>query len=290
MQDFFYLCGHSQIRADAYEYLLSLCDRATYLYGYRTDDKFDFEYDAIGTEFEEIIGDIVKKYRTQSWGMDGAHYTFLLSDKVKAIIMKYGLGGMITVNSKELENLSLYCNDILLYSVCSHEGYTSIDDEFKNKVSEYCLKKAVKLPIYRELDEKFKRYSSAKSEELNKSFTILAGVLNYVMQACRAVIYVLPIYEIKFQDYVSLAEKFLSDGCAKTLKAYKNFDELYPAGYAKTFAEVAKFTNIPGFQCSEIYNKIMEELDILKVVWYNHGVDPFSEKKEINPTIIIADK
>ena len=290
MQDFFYLSEHSQIRASAYEYLLSLCDRVSYLYGYRTDDKFDFEFEAIGTVFEEIIGDIINKDRVQNWGMSGVQYTFLNSDRVKAIITEYGLGGIISVNSKKLENLSLYNKEKLLYSVCSHEGYTSIDDEFKDKVSKYCYKKAVELPIYKELNSKFAKYFSSDVKEFDKSFTIFADILNYVMQSCKAVIYTLPVYEIKYNDYVTLVEKFLSDDCVKLLKKYNDFDELHPAGYAKTFAESDKFVNVPGFQYSEIFIMIMEQLDILKVVWYNHGINPFSEKKKINPTIVIADK
>lgn len=290
MQNFFYLTEHSQIRASAYEYLLSLCDRVSYLYGYRTDDKFDFEFEAIGTELEGIIGDIINKDRDQSWGMNGAHYSFSMSDRVKAIITEYGLGGIIAVSSKNLENLSLYSNNKLLYSVCSHEGYTSVDDQFKNKVGKYCYDKAVELPLYRELNSKFAKYSYLSFEELDKSLTILADVLNYVMQSCKAVLYTLPVYEIKYEDYMSLAKKFLSDDCAKILKDYKNFDELHPADYAKTFSESDKYRYVPGFQCSKIFIMIMEQLDILKVVWYNHGINPFSEKKKINPTIVIADK
>ncbi|MCH5148749.1 MAG: hypothetical protein J1G05_05245 [Clostridiales bacterium] len=290
MQNFFYLCEHHQIRASAYEYLLSLCDKASYLYGYRTDDKFDFEFEAAGTPLEGIIGDIIKKDRAQSWGMSGAHYSFSMSDRVRAIITEYGLGGIIPVTDKKLENLSLYGKDKILYSVCSHEGYTSIDDEFEKKISKYCLKKAVELPLYKELNGKFAGYSASDLKELDKSFTILAEILNYVMQSCKAVIYNLPVYEIEYEDYLSLAEKFLSDDCVKILRKYKNFDELHPAGYAKTFAESDRFINVPGFQCSEIFIMIMEQLDILKVVWYNHGIDPFSEKEEIYPTIVIADK
>ena len=290
MQNFFNLCEHSQIRTGAYQYLLSLCDRASYLYGYRSDDKFDFEIEAVGTDFEEIIVDIINKGVTQSWGMEGTEYTFSMTDRVKTKILEYGLGGIISVNNKKLENLSLYNKDKLLYSVCSHEGYESFDDEFKQKVSEYCLKRAVELPIYKELNKKFARYSSLNNKELNKSYTILGDILNYVMQACRAVIYGKPVYETRYEEYVSLVEKFLSDDCAEILKNYKNFNELHPAGYPKTFAEWDKFVNVPGFQCSEIYIEIMEQLDILKVVWYNRGKDPFSEREQINPTIVISDK
>ena len=290
MQYFFHLCEHSQIRTSAYEYMLSLCDRVSYLYGYRTDEKFDFEFEAIGTDCEEIIGDIIKKERDESWGMSGTHYSFMMSDRVKSIITEYGLGGIISVNNKKLENLSLYNNDKLLYSVCSHEGYESFDAEFKNRVSTFCLKKAAELPIYNELDKKFARYCSLTNKELNKSFTILGDILNYVMQACKAVIHGLPVYEINFKEYVSLVEKFLSDNCAKILKKYKSFEELHPAGYPKTFAESDKFVNVQGFHCSQIYLEIMEELDILRVVWYNHGMYPFFEGEQINPTIVIADK
>ena len=290
MQNFFNLCEHSQIRTSAYSYLLSRCDRASYLYGYRTDDKFDFENEAIGTDSEGIIVDIINKKTAQSWGMNGAQYTFLMSDRVKAIISKYGLGGIITVNNKKLENLSLYKGDKLLYSVCSHEGYETFDDEFKNKISEYCLKKAVELPIYNELNEKFKKYSSDNNEELKKAFSILGDILSYVQQSCKAVIYSLPAYETDFMGYVALAEKVLSDNCVRTLKKFKNFAGLHPEGCPKTFNEIEKFVGVPGFQCSEIFIEIMEQLEILKVVWYNHGVDPFFETEQINPTIVIADK
>ena len=290
MQNFFNLCEHSQIRTSAYQYLLSLCDRVCYLYGYRNDDKFDFEYEAIGTDSEDIIEDIINRDVAESWGMRGTVYTFSLTDRVKSKVLQYGLGGIISVNNKKLENLSLYKNDKLLYSVCSHEGYESFDDEFKQKVSEYCLERAVELPIYKELNKRFAKYSSAENEELNKSYTILGDVLNYVMQSCKAVIYGKPVYEVRYEEYVALAEKFLSDGCVKILRKYKNFYRLHPAGYPKTFAEVDKFASVPGFQCSEIYIEIMEQLDILKVVWYNRGIDPFSEREQINPTIVISDK
>ena len=289
MQNFFNLCGHSQIRASAYKYLLSLCDRVSYLYGYRTDDKFDFESEAIGTDLEDVIKDIIHKCKAESWCMGGAEYTFKMSDRVKAIIQEYGLGGIISVNNKKLENLSLYNKDKLLYSVCSHEGYESFDEEFKNKVSEFCLKQAVELTLYKELNKKFSKYSSENNQELIKSFKILGDLLGYVEQACRAVIYVAPVYEADYEEYVSLAEKFLSEDCIKMLKKYKSFDELHPSGYPKTFDEIEKFANVPRFDCSKIYIEVMEQLDILKVVWYNHGVDPFSERK-IYPTIVIADK
>ena len=290
MQNFFNLCEHSQIRTSAYDYLLSLCDRVSYLYGYRTDDKFDFDIEAIGTDFENDIKDIINKAVAESWGMSGARYSFMMSDRVKSIITEYGLGGIILVNNKKLENLSLYNNEKLLYSVCSHEGYESFDDEFKNIVSTFCLKKAAELPVYKELDNKFAKYSFAKNDELSKSFTILSELLNYVMQACKAVIHGMPVYEINYEDYVALAEKFLSDDLVKILKKYKSFDQLHPAGYPQTFAEIEKFANVQGFNCSEIYVELMEQLDILKAVWYNHRVYLFSEREQINPTIVIANK
>lgn len=289
MNNFFDLCEHSQIRKSAYEYILSLCDKASYLYGYRTDGRFDFEFDAIGTEFEEIIEDIIKKDRTQNWGMSGPEYTFLMSDRLKSIIIKYGLGGIISVNSKGLENLSLFNKDKPLYSICSHEGYASIDEEFKKAVSNYCVKLALELPTYKDLNNKFAKYSSYDIKDLNKSFIILRDISSYVEQSCKAVIYSLPTYEISYEKYVSLAEKFLSDGCVKILKKYKSFEELYPAGCPKTLAEIEKFANVPKFDRSEIFVEITEQLDILRVVWYNHGIDPFSGMEQINPTLVIAD-
>lgn len=290
MKNFFNLCEYPELRKNAYGYLLSLCDRASFLYGYGTDGGFDFEFEALGSDCEEIIRDVTEKSRTQAWAMRGAEYTFALSDRVKSVILKYGLEGVIPVGSKALENLCLYRKDKCLYSVCSHEGYVSIDEEFQNKVSDYSVKKAMELPIYKELENKFFNYEESERSEFKKALTILGSISNYVRQACRAVIYCLPIYEIGYNEYAALADKYLSGEVAKILKNYKSFDELHQYGYPETFEEMNKFTNVPTFESSEIYCTIKRQLELLKLVWYNHGIAVFSETDGGCPTLVISDK
>lgn len=289
-KEFFNLIENSELWDSAYDYLLSLCDGASYLYGYRTNDEFDFEFEACGTDCEEIISDVIQKERNESWGMYGTIYTFAMTDRVKRVIKKYGLDGIIRIGNKYLENLTLYSSGKCLYSVCSHEGYTSVDGDFEEKVSDYCAEKATELPVYKVLDRKFSNYGDCNIEKLKKESEILGSLLNYVQEACNAVIRFSPRYKISYSEYVALAEKYLSENVVAVLKSYNGFEELHPQGYPKSFKETEKFKFVPGFESSDIYNNVKEQLDILKLVWYNHGINIFSDSNDGFPSIIITDK
>jgi len=151
---FFNLINVKQIKKSCYEYLLSLCDKVTFLYN-NNQGNVTFEQAISSCEYSDILKDLISVSYDSSWGMHGVHYSFSLSNNVKNLITEIELDGTFYIKSDQLlENLTLTKNDKVLYTVCSHEGYEDIDEEFSELVSNFCLKEIQKTHVFKTLLKK----------------------------------------------------------------------------------------------------------------------------------------
>lgn len=291
---FFYLINNSELKEKAYEYIFSLCDSVAYLYTCYNNNS-NFECDIIGTDYAKIKRSIIKSKTGESWGMRGTIYTFHLSNDIKKVINNLTLNRAIRLTDTScLENLELYKNGKCLYSICSHEGYEEIDDEFLSRVSSFCLKEIEHTNLYQRVLDKFSNVLSYPLTQISRDLKILKSLDAYVQEDWQNVIRIAPEINCSYPQYLEIAHKYLSDGIVSQFAKFLSFKELYPTGYPRTFEEIMSFKNNPPFQSNELYKQIMEELDMYNVaIFKTFGVGDifhYGNQEEQSPTIIVNEK
>ncbi|MDE6557962.1 MAG: hypothetical protein K2K39_02535 [Clostridia bacterium] len=268
---FFHYIDNAEIEERAYAYLFSLCDSVEMLYAYRNFDIDGLEITALGTEFEGLIPAIISVRHGKSWGMEGRIYKFAITDEVRKIIMKFGLDCELRVREDvylQLENLTLYNGDKVLYSTCSHEGHLDIDDEFRNKVSDFCRNEIVKTKFYSETLERYKKLPERTRNERAIIRSKLYDLNVHVEDAWRAVIRGVPEWEeLTYEEYLTLAKPVFSADVYEELEMAGSFKGLHPAGYPRTLKETEKFRGVPQFRLSPLMHKINQQLDMLQTVF-----------------------
>lgn len=267
--DFFRYVDNNEIEERAYAYLFSLCDSAEMLYAYRNDDADGLEITALGTEFEGLIPAILGVRHGKSWGMEGRIYKFALTDGVKKIIARNGLSMIKLIGENIwLENLTLYNGNKQLFSTCSHEGYKDINDEFVNKVSDFCRKEIVKTELYAETLERYKKLPQRTRNERAIIRSKLYDLNAQVETAWEAVIRGVPEWEeLTYEEYLTLSKPVFSADVYEELERAGSFKGLHPAGYPQTFAEMDVFRSKPVFRLSPLMQKINKQLDMLQTVF-----------------------
>ena len=266
---FFNLINNSLIKDEAYDYLLSLCDSVSFLYVDYSNSS-DFKSDILGTKYETICNYLIKESVGESWGMNGTIYVFSLTKEIKKMIKEISLSGHLELTKfSRLENIELTKNNKTMYSICTHEGYEEIDDEFEKQVSQFCLKEISKTGTYKKLFEKISYLQLSDINQIDKHFAILRDLDSYVSEDWNRVIYAPPAIEATYEDYLQLANKYLTNETNEDLKEFTSFKELFPTGYPCTLEEIPLFDSSKTFINSYIYKQIMEEVEIASAVIYN---------------------
>jgi len=263
----FYLINNKEIKQRAYSYTLSLCDSVSFLYS-DLDNKLNLEQAISSTPYTSITKDILStKNGRDVWNMEGVTCTFKLSDEIKNLISEKSLSHIFDLSSTcRLENLTLYKNNKILYSICSHEGYEEIDEEFKNLVSNFCLKEIENTILYKELLNKLNNLKCNK-EEIIKNLTILQDLNAYVNKDCDALIYVSPKFECSFESFLKLTKKYLSDKFFNLINKFNSYKDMHPTGFPN-LENMYTFNFIP-FESTEIYKELTEEIGCWNAILLN---------------------
>ena len=288
----FYLINHPEIKEQAYNYIFSLCNRVSFLY-IDYSNTTNLEQTILGTEFEQILNNPINtNCKTDMWNMDGLIYTYNLTNEIKSLILKNSLSSRFELTKLcGLENLTLYKDNKIMYSVCSHEGYEHIDNEFENLVSDFCLNKIEKSNIYKEIFKKFEN-TQYSEDEIIKNLVILGDLKSYVDKDCDAMIYATPKFDCNFENYINLAKEFLSDEFYSSLSSSNSFKNLHPTGHPQKFEDFQTINFIP-FEYSEIQNQLDNQINIWNVILLKKFglINPYEKlPKQHTPSLMIKEE
>lgn len=278
MKSFFYLIDNDELSDKAYDYLLSLCDGAEFLYSDYGKEFTNVSVDLECSGYEKLVTDIRSTESGVSWGMHGDIVTFEFTANVKRLIKQCGLSGIIRLYSGVLENLTLYDGKKVTYSVCSHEGYTDIDKEFETCVSDFCFREIENTGLFKKLHS-INSNNTESVAELRREFIMLNDLSAYVDDELKPMIYSPPRYKLKFSGYRKLAKKYFTQEAVEMLDKFNSYKDMYPYGYPHTLDEVKAFNGVPSFKESEIYRLINKQLTVLEVVFYKLGKELFPLKE-----------
>ncbi len=178
-----------------------------------------------------------------------------------------------------------------MYSTCSHEGYENIDEEFKEKVSDFCRREIVKTKLYAETLERYKKLPARTRNERAVIRSKLYDLGTQVDNAWQRVIRFSPRWKgLTYEEYLSLAKPVFSADVYERLKAAGSYKCLHPEGYPRTFDEMPAFLDVPDFVSSELMGKINNQLDMLQTVFFiEEGLDDWriDGEKEWIPSVIL---
>ena len=288
-QSFFHFIDDEELSERAYAYLFTLCDRTQYLFDCPYGEA-DFAIEAIGTECEGMIGALERQRAGSSWGMHGAILSFRLTEEVKHAIERASLDGVLPVWDRRLENLVLYKEGKKLYSTCSHEGYTDIDDRFLKYVSKFCERELPKTPLWKALEERYARISSRPTARLWKELDMLGDLDRQVSEAWQKYIRQQPCYEMSFETYLRIAHEYLGRDICERLERAGSYRQLHPEGYARLPREFSAFPEQSPFHLSDLWYDIGRELKFWKAFLPLHRRPCPPDKEVRSPTIIINQK
>ncbi len=287
---FFHFIDDEELSERAYAYLFSLCDRAEYLFDC-PHGKADFSTEAIGTDCEGMIGALEGERRGESWGMRGKILSFRLTDEVKEVIRHPARQhGMPAVWDRRLENLTLYKGEKRLYSVCSHEGYTDIDEDFLQKVGTFCRRELPRTSMWKQLEARYPRLSSRSAKRLWGDLDKLDDLNRQVCDAWQCFIRQPPFYQMTFEEYLAVARDYLSGPIVRKLEEAGGYRELHPEGYARVSREIEAFRGRPGFDLSDLWYDIRRELAYWKVFLELHRRPCPPSDEQRFPSIIINEE
>ncbi len=249
-----------EISDDAYSFIFSQCDRVEYLnptYGGRQIDVIEELY---GTDLDNFIPAFIACQDDSSWGMEGKIYTFALTDEIKKLIKAHGISGTIKApdGCTVFENATLYSDEKILYSCCSHEGYESFDDDFKAALAEVCRGSIEKADCFKNMLTVYERVKQDTKSQRAKEKRILRFTENYIKQEGNAPWYQKPPDVCTFSEFRRIAEKYLPTDIYTLLGKAKKFSDLHPSGYAQNLSE---------YRQSEKYKATDEENALL------YGID-----------------
>lgn len=264
----FDLINCKEIKDKAYDYLLSLCDKASYLL-YENNIR-NLNLKPFKDKHQRFFSDY--KHTEQgpdNWNMHGTIYFYGLNGNIKQTIKDNSLAGIIKLSDGlSFENLTLYKNNKVLYSICSHEGYEEIDKEFEQQVTEFCLKAIKSTPLYQELLTKHLSLTDRNINTVFEDLLVLEDLKAYIEEAWQFVIRMTPRKPVTYQEYFSLAQKYLSSNLVKTLENANDFKSLHPSGYPKTIDEASRF-NLLRFENTQTYKQLCEEIKVYYALMFN---------------------
>lgn len=282
----------TEIYKDAYDFIFSVSDRIEYLNGAWSVNHLDDIKELYGTPLEGFIPALISRKKGGSWGIEGDIYAFKLTDEVKKIVTDCGLKGMLKVgNDITFENATLYKGDKKLFSCCSHEGYTFIDDEFNAALSEVCCKAIEKATCYADMLKVYNVVRQETKEARSREKSILRLTQGYIMQDGKAYIYQEPSYKCTFDEYKRIAKKYLQPELCKLLNGAKTFADLHPNGYPQRideFKDREKFKNLP--EEDELITGINRDLFYLGYIENKFNDDTNDVESDSTPSAIISEE
>lgn len=290
--DFFDLIDDPGICDAAYEYLFSLSDRVRYLGCYRMER--DITEELLASPYEGVLSSVLCAERGNDWNMEGTYLSFALSEPVKRMVKENTLGGMVPVCTvKErgreegvfLENLSLWKGEKRLYAVCSHEGYTDADEDFSAAVGRFCLEKIAGAERYAAMKEKFAALSPLPEHVQRDGFSVLFYLPCYVSEAGGDLIYQAPPRACSYEEFLGIAERFLTADVCETLKSAGSFANLHPSA-----ASGGAVSSSGEFRNSPLAEQIRGELRMLEAVSFRETGNVVFGGGGGAPTIVIREK
>ena len=260
------LINLSKIKEEAYNYLISLCDKVEFLY-VNYNEGSNFKFDILESGYDDLLNQYLYIKNGESWGMSGEKVTFLLSSNIIGLIKEIGLNGYLKITENStIENITLYKNEKVVFSICSHEGIEYFEEEFEEQVKAFCLEKIAKTEIYLELCNNIKTIKDKKVDEIYNDILVLEDLVAFVEQDWNKIIRQTPKTLTTFDEYKKLAEKYLSKNTYDKIKKFKSFKDFYSSGYPTNFDEIIKFGNNEKFSESEIFKIIMEEVFLINII------------------------
>ena len=183
------------------DFLFNICDEISFLIG-NYGNKMElplFNFDS-----KKIIRTV------DFWNMEGRVYYFDITNKIKDYFLNIAtLKDFIPISEENnFENLTLYKNKKLIFSICTHEGYVYIDDSIKSDMESYYKSIVKSDELFLFVKEKYLQLQN-NSEFNPKEIAILNDLNNYVAKARNSMIYQTPRYEYSEGKYKFLVKKYM---------------------------------------------------------------------------------
>lgn len=185
------------------------------------------------------------------WDMEGYVFYFNVNSNIKEYFLNIAdLECYIpTSDGNVFENLTLYKNKKVIFSVCNHEQDIYIDASIRDEMERF-YKDVVKTDIVFKFT-KAKYLNLQKHKDFSqKEITILYDLHSYVEQAKQSFIYKVPEYECHEEQYKFLVKKYMPKYIYFKLEQLTNFS---------TYETI--LTNLPN--------------NFFNVLFYYYNIDEF---------------
>lgn len=270
MIDYFIFYDDQEICDKVYNYIFTLCDRVEFL---NSNSKFVLEsldnvfFNSHKYNLRKSLLDI--KFGVDYWNMNGNICNFKLSNDLKFLITQVGFENFYKIEydnrSVFLENLTLYKSNKLMFSICTHEGYTKKDDDFNKKVSNYIKKELLRTKMFCKMKNTYLNLSKNYTNvEIIEIYQKLRDIEAYVAKDSNANIRMSSEYEnITFEEYKILAQKVFSESILSKLNV-SSFKELNNKNNLTEFS-LNQNDNIKysQFLSTQLYKDMTRELSFL---------------------------
>lgn len=174
---------------------------------------------------------------TDFWNMEGLIVYFKITTKIEAFFSGLeNIEDILQMDNNILENLTLYKNDKVIFSICTHEGYVYFDESIKDKLKKHYIKVVQNDRDFIFTKNKYldlKKSNQYKVEEIE----ILNDINNYVAEAKQALIYLNPKHKCSVENYKLLVTKYMPDYIYPYFNLLKSFDifEMYVQNIPQSF-------------------------------------------------------
>ena len=252
-----------EIRDSVYDYIFSFCNRVKF--------RSSMEHYQLKNAYQQVGNKIylyeIERKNDSEWGMQGCYITFELSNFIKDILKSVSLEGLFLVGKNECErlfdNITLLRNEKVIFSCCTHEGYTEFNDELKRKLNMYCSEKIQNTDTYKRIKQVYLNLQKTYTDE---EICIIRDKLFYlhcyVDKACNAFIRQSSEYDdITWAEYLELAKKVFPKEICSELEKASSFEQLQALQSNKSKAEYSN----SQFILSPLNNLIQRELSFLSL-------------------------
>ena len=275
---FFSLIDIPQIKSATYDYIFSLCDKISFLHSCNPDS-VDIKTAIVTTPYEKIFRDIDHQENGESWGMTGKIIYLKPTAEIVNLIKSLNLEAVLHCNENtRIENLTLYKNKKVLYSVCSHEGYTEIDEEFSKKIVGFCLKEIEHVKEYQEIVLNVVPLANKSLSSVAKELFILNDLQAYIQQAWQDMVYVPPKEDISFNKHLTYAKKYLTQNTFYELNNHHSFKSIHADTQPSILPDSFLVRSKKPINENKLCNKILNEISMNRIaIFKNLGKDIFKE-------------
>lgn len=177
---------------------------------------------------------------TDFWNMEGRIVYFKITPSIETFFSGLeNIENILQMDNNTLENLTLYKNGKVIFSVCTHEGYVYFDESIKEKLKKHYIK-----VVQNDRDfifTKNKYLDLKKSNQYKeKEIEILHDIKNYVDEAKQAFIYLTPRHKCSVENYKLLFTKYMPDYIYPYFNLLHSFDsfDMYIKNIPQSFYAV----------------------------------------------------